>query len=120
MRPSAVRLLGTLVALLALSGCRYEPVGYVEVRTGPASPESSLYLGTVKLEPLKGVAVVRQKVGTTRLQTDRSGHLAPICDIIVKKNRITTVTVSPLERPLRCQCRHNSGTDSLSNQACIS
>jgi hypothetical protein len=120
MRPSAVRLLGAVAAVLALSGCRYDPVGYVEVRTGPAAPESSLYLDAVKLEPLKGVAVVRHKVGTTKLQTEHGGHLAPVCDVIVKRNRITTVTVSTLERTVRCQCRRSGGADSLSNQACIS
>jgi hypothetical protein len=30
----------------------------------------------------------------------------PLCDIVVKKNRITTVTVSIIERPPRCQCSH--------------
>jgi hypothetical protein len=115
------RPLGTCAVLLALAACIQEEVGYIEVRAVPASATVPLYLDTVKLEPLKsGVAVVRHRVGTTKLQTDRGGQLALLCDIIVRKHRITTVTVSILERPLRCQCRNTPGPDRHSNQSCIS
>jgi hypothetical protein len=116
MRPVAA----TWAALLTLAACGHDEVGYIEVRAVPATASASLYLDTVKLEPLKnGVAVVRQKAGTAKLQTDRGGQLALLCDIVVRKNRITTVTVSVLERPLRCQCRNNAGTGPA-NQSCIS
>jgi hypothetical protein len=39
--------------------------------------------------------------------------------VVVKKNRITTVTLSPLERPPRCQCERTSGTDAASSRTCI-
>jgi len=85
-------------------------VGYVEIKTVPASTNASqpvLYLDTVRVDPLKkGTAVLTQRVGTVKLATDGSGgHQIPICDVVVKKNRITSVTISVLERPLRCQCR---------------
>jgi hypothetical protein len=113
VRAFAAKLLGACTILLTLTACGHDEVGYIEVRAVPASAATSLYLDTVKLEPLKsGVAVVRQKVGTTKLQTDRGGgQLAVLCDIVVKKNRITTVSVSLLERPLRCQCRNSAGAD---------
>ena len=56
-----------------------------------------LYLDQTKLEPLRnGNAVLRQKVGTVKLTTDidGAGHVAFLCNIEVKKNRITSVTVS--------------------------
>ena len=57
-----------------------------------------------------GTAVLRQKVGTARLQTELAGgRLALLCELEVKKNRITTVTVSALERPPRCQCKQTGG-----------
>ena len=61
-----------------------------------------------------------RSIGVTHARTGQTdtggGHLAYLCDIVVKKNRITTVTVSVLERPPRCQCRNGSGTD----KACVS
>ena len=74
-----------------------------------------LYLDTVKLEPLRnGNAVLRQKVGTTKLQTDSDGgQLSVLCNIEVKKNRITSVTVSvasrPAALPVRPGQRHRCG-----------
>jgi hypothetical protein len=44
--------------------------------------------------------------------------LALLCDIVVKKDRITTVTVSVLERPMRCQCRNSARAEQP--QSCIS
>jgi hypothetical protein len=106
-------------ALVALAACNHDQIGYVEVRAVPVTATAPLYLDTVKLEPLKnGVAVVRQRTGTTKLQTERGGQLALLCDIVVKKDRITTVTVSVLERPMRCQCRNSARAEQP--QSCIS
>ena len=64
-------------------------------------------------------AILRQHVGTRKLQADGiGGSPAPLCDIEVKKNRITTVTISVLERPPRCQCRY-SGTAAAAH-TCVS
>ena len=117
----ACRLAALCAAALALAAC--DPrgdVGYVEIKTVPVSAVSAprLYLDQVKLDPLKkGVAVLRQRVGTARLATDGGGgELFKLCDIAVKKNRITTVTISVLERPPRCQCRASGGKD----KTCVS
>ncbi len=98
-------------------------VGYVEIKTVPVVPltQTALYLNSTKLAPIKkGSAILRQRVGTLKLQTDGfAGALAPLCDIVVRKNRITTVTISVLERPPRCQCRY-SGSDAAMEHACVS
>ena len=105
---------GVAVAALTLSACQYaDDVGDVEIKTVPVSTsvaQPSLYLDTLKLDaPKKGVAVLRQRVGTAKLAIEAAGgHLALLCDIVVKKNRVTTVTLSVLERPPRCQCRNGS------------
>ena len=76
------------------------------------------YLDTVKIEPVKkGVAVLTQRVGTVKLATDGFGGPVALCEVVVKKNRITTVTISVLERPPRCQCRTNGGSAS---RTCVS
>ena len=108
-------LTGVAGALLALglASCHVDDgVGYVEIKAVPASAAVPLYLDSVKLEPMRnGNAVLRQKVGTTKLQIDvDGGQLAFLCKIEVKKNRITSVTVSVVSRaaalPVRPDQRH--------------
>jgi hypothetical protein len=95
-------------------------VGYVEIKTVPlaAVTQMALYLDAGKIAPIKkGTAILRLPIGTLKLQADGgAGSLAPLCEIVVKRNRITTVTVSVLERPPRCQCRNSSGDA----RACVS
>jgi hypothetical protein len=116
-------LLAGLVLLLGAAGCSLgSDVGYVEIKAMPPSTTPPLYLDSVKVEPLReGVAILRHRVGTTKLQTEAGGgQLALLCNVIVKKNRITTVTVSVLDRPPRCQCRTDSGAGSALPRSCIS
>jgi hypothetical protein len=125
MRGAAWRLAGATLGLFALAACSLEPdMGFVEIKTVPvtAAAPLPLYLDSGRLDPLrKGNAVLRQRVGTAKLQIEGStGQLALICDLVVKKNRITTVTISVLERPPRCQCRNNAGSDRASSRICIS
>jgi hypothetical protein len=119
------RLLGLGLSVLVVGAAitAWRPaadVGYVEIKTVPAAPvtQTALYIDSARLAPIKkGSAILRQPIGTLKLQTDGlAGSLAPRCEIVVKRNRITTVTVSVLDRPPRCQCR-NSGTDA---HACLS
>ena len=108
-----------IAAGLGLAGCNVPgDTGYVEIRTVPTASTRppALYLGTEKLEPVqKGVAVLKHRAGTTKLSAEAIGGQAVLCDIVVRKNRITTVTVSVLERPPRCQCRN-----SAAKGACVS
>jgi len=106
---------------LALAACQpMTDVGYVEIKTVPVTTnvvQPSLYLDTIRIDTAKkGAALLTQRVGTTKLATDSVGGQFTLCEIVVKKNRITTVTVSVLERPLRCQCR-NAGPGS---RTCVS
>jgi hypothetical protein len=121
-------VLGLLVSIVvigaAIVACRPTgDVGYVEIKTVPAVPftQASLYIDSTKIAPIKnGGAILRQHVGTLKLQSDGfAGTLAPMCDIVVKKNRITTVTISVLERPPRCQCRYG-GSGAASAHECVS
>jgi hypothetical protein len=120
------RVLG-LVASAAIVGvvivaCRPgADAGYVEIKTVPVSAlaQTALYLDAAKLAPIrKGSAILREHVGTLKLQADGgAGSLTALCDIEVKKNRITSVTVSVMERPPRCQCRYG-GADAA--RTCVS
>jgi hypothetical protein len=111
-----------VLVLLALAACTPTDVGYVEIKTVPvATPTATFYLDSVKLEPPKnGTAVLRQRVGTAKLATPAGGgQMAVLCDIVVRKNRITTVTISLLERPPRCQCRNTAVGDGQAVRSCI-
>jgi hypothetical protein len=116
-----MRALVVATALLTQASCQPSgDVGYVEIRTVPTASNvvpPSLYLDTLKVEPSKkGNTILTQRVGTTRLATDGAGGQLPLCEIVVKKNRITTVTISILERPPRCQCRNGGGP----SRVCVS
>ena len=119
-------LAASFLLAVALTACKSEPdVGYIELKTLPAATavqQPTFYLDTVKLEPLKkGVAILRQQVGTIKLATEGAmGPPAVLCEVAVKKNRITTVTISVLERPLRCQCRTGPGAKDKPARTCIS
>jgi hypothetical protein len=116
-----MRALLVASVLLAQSSCQPSgDVGYVEIRTVPTASNvvgPPLYLDAFKVEPSKkGTTILTQRVGTTRLATDGAGGQLILCEIAVKKNRITMVTISVLERPPRCQCRYGSGT----SRVCVS
>lgn len=110
------------LAAIGLAACTFErSTGYVEIRTVPATPppQMTLYVDGARLEPLKkGAVVLRQSVGTHKLGFASSGDPTTLCELVVKKDRITTVTVSLLDRPPRCQCRASTGTDAASNKSC--
>ena len=121
MRSLACGLPGALLAV-GLTSCSMDNgAGYIEIKSTLPSAGAPLYLDSVKLEPLRnGNALLRQRVGMSKLQTDGDGgYLAVLCSIDVKKNRITSVTISMLSRPPRCQCGRTSGTDAAGNRTCI-
>jgi hypothetical protein len=109
------------LAALALTSCNIDSgAGYVEIKAIPPSASVPLYLDQVKLEPLRnGNAVLRQKVGTAKLMTDVDGRMSLLCNVEVKKNRITSVTVSVMTRQPRCQCGRPNPSESGFNRTCI-
>jgi hypothetical protein len=123
VRALAARLGSAWLLAAALAACNPAGDGFVQIRTVPVSAvtQPALYLDAVKLEPLKkGEAVLTRKAGTTKLQAEGAGgQLTLLCEIVVKKNRITTVTVSIVERPPRCQCSHSAGQGPPANRTCI-
>jgi hypothetical protein len=119
----AMVVLAAAVLIFALASCNIDTgAGYVEIKAIPPSASIPLYLDQVKLEPLRnGNAVLRQKIGIAKLQTDidGAGHMAFLCNVEVKKNRITSVTVSVMSRQPRCQCGRPSPSESGPNRTCI-
>lgn len=119
---SLARVLVAAPLALSLAACPIGDVGYVEIRTAPAAATAALYLNFVKLDTLKnGSAVLRQSVGIAKLAMEGdNGRLAMLCEIEVRKNRITTVTVSVQDHPPRCQCRNHAATaDKSGGRPCV-
>jgi hypothetical protein len=110
----AVTIGGLVAAGAVLAACNSGDTGYVEIRTVPATSRApSFYLDKAKLDPVqKGIAVLKQRTGTVKLAAESIGGQVVLCEIVVRKNRITTVTVSVLDRPPRCQCRNSAGKGS--------
>jgi hypothetical protein len=113
--------LAALALLPMLGACNIDAgSGYLEIKALPPVP--ALYLDEVKLEPIRnGTAVLREKSGTAKLQADidGTGRLAILCSVEIKKNRITTVTISMVSRQPRCQCGRPGAGDTPVNRVCI-
>jgi hypothetical protein len=125
MMPRAAGLLASAIVVGGIIvACRPTgDVGYVQINTVPVAPttQAALYLDTTKLAPIRqGSALLLQPVGTLKLEAEAlGGARAAICEIVVKRNRITTVTVSVLERPPRCLCRF-TGSGDANSRTCVS
>jgi hypothetical protein len=89
--------------MLAFAACT-EDVGYVEIKVAPGFVLPPILLGTSRIDPARGEgAVLREPVGTARLQFERDGRLIPFCEFDVRKDRIVTVAVSAFGRDPRCK-----------------
>jgi hypothetical protein len=124
MRQAAGLVASAAIVGAVIVACRPSgDVGYVEIKTVPAAPvtQAALYLDSTRLAPIRqGSALLRQRVGTLKLQAEVfGGAKAPLCDIEVKKDRITSVTISVLERPPRCVCRF-AGSGGTADRTCAS
>jgi hypothetical protein len=102
----AGRWAAIVIGMCGQVGCMPEKsVGYVEIKSFPAIT-TPLYLNTVRISELNnGAALLSHSVGRTTLQYQRNGQFVPICEFEVRKNRIVTVTVSPIERTGRCSVK---------------
>jgi hypothetical protein len=118
----AGRLASVCGLVLTLPGCNYGDTGYIEIKTTSAAAPPALYLDSDKLAQVRGgVSVLRERVGERKLQADLESGKVPLCTIVVKKNRITTVTISQLDRSPRCNCvRDGTPADKPSERTCIS
>jgi hypothetical protein len=118
----ASRVASVCGLFLALPGCNYGDVGYIEIKTTPSAAAPALYLDSDKLAQVRGgVSVLRERVGERKLHADLESGKVPLCTVVVKKNRITTVTISLLDRPPRCNCgRESAPADKPAERTCIS
>lgn len=108
---------------LTLGGCE-RGSGYIEIKLVPSAGVRSprLLLDSTRLEPIRdGQAILTARAGIHKLQMEWiGGQNTVLCQIEVRKDRITTLTLSVLNRPPRCQCRRSSPDSKGRTRTCIS
>ena len=83
MRRAAAPL--ATLGILALAACEQGgATGYVELRTVPGTARVPLYLDAEKIEAKQGVTVLRQPVGTSKLQVD-GGDGQPLANLALEQ-----------------------------------
>jgi hypothetical protein len=82
----------------SLAACNLgEDGGYAEIKINYVHPASDIFrLGPVTLDELQrsNSAIIRQPVGSAKLELTRRDTVYPLCSFDVKKNRIVTIVVS--------------------------
>ena len=98
-----MRLALAAALVLGLASCN-EEVGYVEIMVVPGFVVPPFVLGAARVDAGRsGSTVLREKVGTVRLEYERDGRRVPFCEFDVRKNRIVTVSVTAIGRDPRCK-----------------
>jgi len=93
--------------IVVMTGCDNGETGYVQLRVMPANATASttLYLEGVWLDFSRGPTVTLQfKTGRLALTAIGSTRAPPLCNIVVRKDRISALTVMAAQTPPKCVC----------------
>ena len=93
--------------VVVMTGCDSGETGYVQLRVVPANATASttLYLEGVWLDFSRGPTLTLQfKTGRVALTTMGSTRASPLCNIVVRKDRISALTVMAAQTPPKCVC----------------
>lgn len=105
MRHSAKLLILSALSL-ACGGCdQGADVGYAEIKINYFHSAGDVFrLNTVAIAELQkgSTAILRQAIGTVRLDVAHGDRIYPLCSFEVKKNRIVTSVVSIANGSLQC------------------
>jgi len=93
--------------IVVMTGCDNGETGYVQLRVLPANAATAttLYLDGVKLDFSRGTTVTLQsKTGRLALKGMDSSWAPILCNIVVRKDRISALTVMGAQNPPKCVC----------------
>lgn len=97
---------GLACAVLLLGGCETrDQVGFVEVRRSVAlSGTEQLVVDSTELRGLahKERMIVQLRPGPAKLQIKRGEAAQDVCEFVVRKDRVVTVTLVYVNSALRC------------------
>ena len=121
MRPIGRLCFGAIAALLLLGGCDAQDTGYVQIqlaRPGPAGAPP-LFLDGARLDFARAPHVVMQfRTGRISLKTSDSAWSPAICRVVVRKNRISVLSVAAAETPPRCLCQIRAAESTPAETVC--
>ena len=105
-----VRAVFMLVFLagMTLAACENKDTGHVQLQLLPpsATATATLYLDGKKLDFSRGSNIVmRFAIGRISLKAIDSVFSSSICTVVVRKNRLSILTVMATENPPRCICQ---------------
>lgn len=112
---------GALLLLigLALVCCFDGESGYVTIRLmSMISPQDAIYLDSAEISGL-GDRVIHQKVGTISLSGGGGWFRVTYCDLQVRKDRITIVTIRIVNSEPRCECEIRAPGSTLNKPICM-
>ena len=93
--------------LVAIAGCDNKETGYVQLRVVPPNAVAAiaLYLDGRKLNFSRSASITLQlKTGLLALKELDSTWAPAICNILVRKDRISALAVSAAQNPPKCVC----------------
>ena len=93
--------------IVVMTGCDNGETGYVQLRVMPANAavSTALYLEGVRLDFSRGPTVTLQfKTGRLALTAMASTWAPALCNIVVRKDRISALTVMAAPTPPKCVC----------------
>ena len=93
--------------IVVIAGCDSGETGYIQLRVLPANAAAStaLYLEGDKLDFSRGPTVTLQfKTGRLALKGMDSTWAPTLCNIVVRKDRISALTVMGSQSPPKCVC----------------
>jgi hypothetical protein len=108
MRPrSALPVLFAGSCILAgVSGCGWQDeTGFVEIKKAVSFTGADLLmLNSTEIANLaqKDHLIIQQPVGAASLQLKRGENSQKLCDFVIKKNRVVTVTLTYVNASMRC------------------
>ncbi len=105
MSRGLILLLASIFWLAA--GCDKGELGYVQIRVAPASAAMTmaLYLDGRKLDFSREASVtLRLETGKLALKSSDSAWAPAICSVLVRKDRISALTVTATPAAPRCVC----------------
>ena len=118
--PRRLALLFSSLVILTV-GCDSGETGYIQIRVQPASaaPAIALYLDGGRVDFSRGpITTLQFKTGRLGLKELDSAWAAPLCKIVVRKDRISSVTISGTQTPPKCLCEIRAADSTDSDLVC--
>ena len=121
MRRVRAVFMSVFLAGITLAACENKDTGHVQLQLLPpsATTTATLYLDGKKLDFSRGSnTIMRFSIGRISLKAIDSVFSSSICTVVVRKNRLSILTVMATENPPRCICQIRAPDSTPSELVC--